>query len=88
MAIWLEDFSTCTLEEVLSRQAENRAWSREIRLNNSALVNRRLAKGISQPDYAANREVVRGEATECQRRARILEHQIASRMLRNVLRQN
>jgi hypothetical protein len=86
MSLWPEDFSTCTLEEVLSRQAQNRAWSREIRLSNSALVNQRLAKSISQPDYVANREVVRGEASECQRRARILENQIASRSARNAPR--
>ena len=56
MQQWGEDFSTCTWEEVLARVAENRAWSKELRLKTSALVNTRLAKTISQADYVASRK--------------------------------
>ena len=52
-----EDLSTCSLEEVITTQAENRAWSKELRLKSNALVNSRLAKAISQDEYTATRKV-------------------------------
>jgi hypothetical protein len=82
MALWCEDFSTCTLQEVLGWQAENRAWNKELRHKNSSLVNSRLANEISQADYLANRKVAHEEAAECRRRANILDTQIIQRTVR------
>jgi hypothetical protein len=80
MLPWLEDFSKCTLEEVLIWQTANRAWSKELRRRNSSLVNQRLAKDISQDDYLANRKIAHEDAAECRRRASILDTQIISRL--------
>ena len=77
MPSWPEDFSTCSLKEVLGWQAENRAWNKELRLKTNTLVNSRLAKNISQDDYLATRKQVHEESTECKRRANIIEAQIA-----------
>lgn len=80
MPVWSEDFSASRLEEVLQRQAQNRAWGKELRLRSSALVNSRLAKQISQADYTLDRQRVNEETVECRRRAAILEVQIERRM--------
>jgi hypothetical protein len=79
MSVWLEDFSTCTLQEVLGWQAENRAWSKELRRKNNCLVNSRLANEITQADYLENRKIAHEEALECRRRANILDAQLMSR---------
>jgi hypothetical protein len=79
MSLWREDLSTCTLEEVLAWQAENRAWSKELRSKTNSLVNGRLAHAISQDDYLANRKAMQEDAAECRRRAIILETQIMRR---------
>jgi hypothetical protein len=76
MSSWPEDFSTCSLKEVLGWQAENRAWNKELRLKTNTLVNSRLARNISQDDYLANRKLVHEDAAECRRRADILDAQI------------
>ena len=80
MSTWREDLSTCTLEEVLRSQVENRAWSRELRQKASSLVNSRLAKEVSRDDYLARRKVADQEATECRRRATMLHAQICSKI--------
>ena len=85
MLLWRDDFSTLTLEEVLKYQIENRAWSTELRGRSNALVNRRLANEISQADYLTNRKITREEAEECQRRAAILDSQIARCTVRPLL---
>jgi hypothetical protein len=79
MSSWPEDFSACTLKEVLGWQAENRAWNKELRLKTNSLVNSRLAKNISQDDYLATRKLVHEDAAECRRRANILDAQITRR---------
>lgn len=79
MPIWREDFSACTLEDVLGLQSENRAWSKEIRWRTSALVNNRLARNISQDDYIVNRKRAYEETAENQRRAVLLTSEIANR---------
>jgi hypothetical protein len=76
MLLWPEDFSGCSLEEVLARVAENRAWSKELRLKTNNLVNTRLAKTISQDDYIASRKRAHEDAAECRRRATVLERHI------------
>ena len=88
MPQWSEDLSECSLEEVLRSQAENRAWSKELRRKNNDLVNSRLAKNISQEDYAADRKLVQGEAVECQRRANIIDTHIVRRSVRALPRES
>ena len=73
MSEWREDFTSCSLAEILARHAENRAWSKELRLKSSALVNTRLARTISLADYTAGRKLAHDDAMECKRRASILE---------------
>ena len=80
MRPWPEDFSGFPLDEILRSQIENRAWSKELRRKTNDLVNSRLAKNISQADYAADRKVVQDDATECRRRATILDTQIVHRI--------
>jgi hypothetical protein len=82
MSPWHEDFSTATLDEVLGQQAENRAWSKELRRKASALVNSRLANDITLADYVAHRKIAHEEAAECRRRANILDTQIHQRAAR------
>ena len=77
MLLWRDDFSTSTLEEVLKYQIENRAWSKELRGRSTALVNSRLANQITQADYLESRKRAQLDATECQRRAAILESHIS-----------
>jgi hypothetical protein len=79
MSQWQEDFSTCSLEDIFTSQAENRAWSKELRLKGAALVNSRLAKAISQDEYTENRKVSHTETAECRRRAAILLNEINGR---------
>jgi hypothetical protein len=76
MLLWPEDLSTCTLDEALARVAENRAWSKELRLRTNDLVNTRLAKTISQADYIESRKRAHEDAAECRRRATMLERHI------------
>jgi hypothetical protein len=85
MLLWRDDFSTTSLEEVLEYQAENRAWSKELRQRSNALVNSRLANEISQADYLISRDLARLDAIECQRRAAILDAQIARSTVRPLL---
>lgn len=85
MLLWRDDFSDLSLEEVLRYQLENRAWSKELRLRSNQLVNRRLANEISKDDYLAHRQLARQDAAECQRRAAILDSQIARSTVKPLL---
>jgi hypothetical protein len=80
MESWREDLTTYSLEEILESQAENRAWSKELRSKASFLVNSRLANQITLEDYRDRRKFVHKDAAECRRRASILESQIARRV--------
>ena len=88
MSSWPDDFSTCSLKEVLGWQAENRAWNKELRLKTNSLVNSRLAKNITQDDYLATRKLVHDETVECRRRANLLDAQIARHMVGPMSREN
>ena len=88
MPQWSEDFSDCSLEEVLRSQAENRAWSKDLRRKTNDLVNSRLAKNISQADYVTDRKLVQDEASECRRRANILDTQIVRRSVGSPARES
>ena len=87
MSEWHEDFAGSTLEQVQRYQAENRAWSKEIRLGVSALVDSRLAKVISQIDYQTDRKRLGDAAAECQRRAALISKQIDNCILQAPVRQ-
>lgn len=76
MLPWREDFSSCSLEEVLGWQAQNREWSKELRRKINSLVNSRLSKSISLADYLAVRKLAHEDTAECQRRASILNAQV------------
>jgi hypothetical protein len=79
MRPWNQDFSGCGLEDILRFQAANREWSKQLRVSISALVNRRLAKSLSQDEYLAGRKLLKEDAAECQSRAAVLEAQVARR---------
>jgi hypothetical protein len=76
MSLWREDLSTCSLEEALSIQAENREWSKELRRKNSSCVNSRLSHEISHADYQLNRRLIDEATVEYQRRASTLNAKI------------
>jgi hypothetical protein len=88
MPVWCEDFGASGLEDVLQWQAENRAWSKELRRRTAALVNSRLAKLISQDDYIADRDLVQEDTAECRRRAAILDTQIVQHIHHAARREN
>ena len=79
MPLWFEDISTCSFEEILRSQTDNRAWSKELRLRTAALINSRLAKLISWEEYTANRKLAGHDAAECKRRAAMLADEITCR---------
>ena len=82
MPVWREKIEERSLDEMFRLQAENRAWSKEIRLKSNALVNSRLAKTISQDEYTATRKVTHEETAECRRRAALLVNEIIGRTSR------
>jgi hypothetical protein len=59
--------------------AENRAWNKRLREQTVMLVNTRLAKTITQEEYAARRNRANHDAAECQRRAEMLVKDMALR---------
>lgn len=88
MALWREDRSSETLEDILGAQAENRAWGKQLRERANSLIKERLAKNISQADYLANRTVSREEASECRRRAAILHEEILRHAIPSLARKS
>jgi hypothetical protein len=56
-----EDFSQCTLQEVIVLEQANHARSRDIRKQIRTMVQRRLANSISFEEYAAGRKIARNE---------------------------
>jgi hypothetical protein len=82
MPNWPTDLSTCTLEEIFTSEIDNRAWYKELRLLNTALVNKRLAKNISQDEYTVTRRETTEAAAECKRRGAILVREITRRVAR------
>jgi len=71
-----DTYSASSLEEVLQKQAENRAWSKELRRKANLLVNSRLSNDISLADYLASRKVGHEESAECRRRASLIDLEI------------
>jgi hypothetical protein len=77
--VWSEDQSKRSLEEILLSEAENRAWSKALRGQVTALVDSRLAKQITLEAYATCRQHGNEDAAECKRRGMILVDEIGSR---------
>ena len=76
MPPWSDTYSASSLEDVLQKQAENRAWSKELRRKANVLVNSRLSNHISLADYLASRRVGHEESAECRRRANLIDLEI------------
>jgi hypothetical protein len=76
---WPDDLSGLSHQAVLNYMAENRAWNKRLREGTAALVNTRLAKAITQEEYASNRKRTNQDAAECFRRASILVRDMAIR---------
>jgi len=74
-----QDFSGRSLEDVLRIEAENRAWNKRLRLETTALVDRRLAKQISQEEYTLLRRSASEDAAECKRQRTVLVNEIRFR---------
>ena len=87
MQHWRGDVAATDLEEAKLWQAENRAWSKDIRQRVSALVDSRLAKSISQAEYHIDRKRFDDEAVECRRRAALIEKQLDQCLMLAVPRQ-
>ena len=79
MPFWPEKIEERSLEEMFRLQAENRAWSKQLRLEAQALVNTRLAKNISMEEYSASRLLAAQNTAECRRRAETLTREIETR---------
>lgn len=79
MTLLPEDLSTCTVDELFGSQAENRTWSKELRLSNAALVNSRLSREITLDEYAAKRALAKEQTTECRRRSERLAGELQKR---------
>ena len=79
MALWLEDFSKRSMEELVRSVIENRAWSKELRLSTGVLVSSRLAKQIGADEYATTRRLTNESVAECKRRGIILMNEIRTR---------
>jgi hypothetical protein len=81
MALWPEDLSAISLQEVCQWQTENRAWRKELKLRTATLVNSCLRKSIDRDEYMAGRRIADQDVVECKRRSRLLENEIACRAL-------
>jgi len=79
MPVWPENLEERSLDEMFRLQAENRAWSKQLRMETQALVNTRLAKNISMEEYASSRILAAQSSAECRRRAETLAREIESR---------
>jgi hypothetical protein len=76
---WPNDFSGVSDHDALNLMAENRAWRKRLREGTTALVNTRLAKTITQEEYALERMHTNHDAAECKRRWSMLVRDMALR---------
>jgi len=79
MPFWPEKIEERSLDEMFRLQAENRAWSKQLRLEAQVLVNTRLAKNISMEEYTSSRQQAAESTAECRRRAATLSREIETR---------
>ncbi len=76
---WPDDLAGLSDQAVLNYMAENRAWNKRLREGTTALVNTRLAKTITNEEYASQRSRNSKDAAECWRRASMLVRDLAVR---------
>jgi hypothetical protein len=76
---WPDNLSGLSDEVVLNYMAENRAWNKSLRERTVALVNTRLAKTITNEEYASKRNRNTKDTEECWRRAGMLVSDMALR---------
>jgi len=76
---WPDKIEERNLDEMFRLQAENRAWSKQLRLEAQVLVNTRLAKTISMEEYTVSRQQAAERTEECRRRAATLSREIENR---------
>jgi hypothetical protein len=69
---WPHSLSELSDQAVLNCMAENRAWHKELRQRPIALINTRLAKTITNEEYASKRDRNNKDTAECWRRAGML----------------
>jgi hypothetical protein len=82
---WPDDLSGLSDQAVLNYMAENRAWNKRLREGTTALVNTRLAKTITNEEYASERSRNSKDVAECWRRASMLVRDLAIRERQPVL---
>jgi hypothetical protein len=73
------DFPKHSVQEMVASVMENRAWSKQLRINSRMLVNSRVAKLIDADDYAARRNLINENVAECKRREIVLLKEITAR---------
>jgi hypothetical protein len=69
---WSYEVSGLNPREFSDAVDENRAWGKRLREGTKALVRARLAKTITNEEYAAERKRSNDEAAECCRRRELL----------------
>ena len=79
MTLTAEELSGWSLADVMKSEAENRAFSKELRAITTALVNSRLAKEITVDQYNVGRKRANEDAAECRRGREILITEIRRR---------
>jgi len=77
--LWPDDLSTLNDQAIRNSMAENRAWNKRLREGTVALVKTRLAKTITNEEYASKRNDTKKDAEECYRRSVMLIRDIAVR---------
>jgi len=72
MPLNTDELATLNQADLTRLRIENRAWSREIRLNMAELVKSRVANQISHEEYSARRKAAKDERAECDRTMALL----------------
>ena len=76
---WSEDFSEKTFGEIVSLHSENVAWYKELRLGMDTIVNSRLARNLTQEEYASKRSRFNEDVAEYERRRTIINRELTHR---------
>lgn len=79
MPLWSDDSAQFTTNEVARLQDENRAWYKELRQSVGVLMDTKLAKAISQEEYAGKYKLLKDDLAECSRRSRLLTNEALRR---------
>ena len=77
--LWPDDLSALNDQAILNFMGENRAWNKRLREGTAALVKTRMAKAITNEEYASKRNLTKKDAEECYRRSVMLIRDMAVR---------